>query len=363
MRRLLQDHRVIVCTGSGGVGKTTTAAALGVAAARMGKRVLVLTIDPARRLASALGIANIAVDVRVPGQKFRGELWAGTIDPRRIFAEYIERHATDRATVDRLFNNALYRQLSTTLSGSQEFTALSKLHDAATSGDYDLVILDTPPAAHAADFLHAPDRLNTIFDSAIVSLFMGRTSGLGLATMAWKRSMKLILGALTLLTGSSFVATFNDFFSAIDAIAPDIRVTNQRAHQLLLDPTTAFVLISSFDAAKIQEGQNFHAELSGAGYHLRAVIINRAWPQWTPENTAAQSVACAALRAHGEPALADFYRRLSDYYMARRSLPMPFADVVIVPEMEEDLIGLAALERLAARLVHGAERAVVEAVT
>jgi anion-transporting ArsA/GET3 family ATPase len=351
MRRLIQNHRVIVCTGSGGVGKTTTSAALGIAAARMGKRVLVLTIDPARRLAMALGIANSAVDVRVPGQKFRGELWAGTIDPPRIFADYIERHAADSAISNRLFNNALYQQLSTTLSGSQEFTALSKLYDAASSGNYDLVVLDTPPAAHAADFLHAPARLNAVFDSAIVSLFMGRTSGLGLATMAWKRSMKLVLGALTFLTGSAFVATFNDFFSAIDAIAPDIRETNQLAHRLLLDPTTAFVLISSLDAAKIQEGQNFHAELSGAGYHLKAVVINRAWPPWMPANEVAQATACTALRSNHEPALAGLYKHLSDYYLARQSLPTRFAHVVMVPEMDEDLIGLSALEVLAERLV------------
>lgn len=357
MKRLLQDHRVVVCTGSGGVGKTTLSAALGVAAARMGKRVLVLTIDPARRLAMTLGIANSAEDVRVPHQRFRGELWAGTIDPPRIFAEYIERHAKDRATVDRLFNNTLYQQLSTTLSASQEFTALSKLLDAATGGDYDLVILDTPPAAHAADFLHAPTRLNAVFDSAVVSLFMGRTTGLGLASLVWKRSMKLVLGALTFLTGSSFVATFNDFFSAIDAIAPDIRETNRRAHQLLLDPTTAFVLISTFDTAKLQQGQDFHAELSDAGYHLKKVIINRAWPQWAPADSAAQSAACSALLAHQEPAMAELYMQLSDYYTARRALPTPFADVLMVPEAEEDLIGLAALEHLATRLMSEASGA------
>lgn len=351
MKNLLRDHRVVVCTGSGGVGKTTLSAALGVAAARMGKRVLVLTIDPARRLAMTLGIANSAADVRVPHQKFRGELWAGTIAPARIFAEYIERHAKDRATVDRLFNNTLYQQLSTTLSGSQEFTALSKLHDAATGGDYDLVILDTPPAAHAADFLHAPARLNAVFDSAIVSLFMGRTTGLGLASLVWKRSMKLVLGALTLLTGSSFVATFNDFFSAIDAIAPDIRETNQRAHQLLLAPTTAFVLISSFDAAKLQQGQDFHAELSAAGYHLKKVVINRAWPLWTPVDGAAQAAVHSALLADDEPALAELYTHLSDYYAARLSLPTPFADVLMVPEAEDDLIGLVALEHLATQLM------------
>lgn len=353
MRELLQDHRVIVCTGSGGVGKTTTSAALGVAAATMGKRVLVLTIDPARRLAMTLGIANRAVDVRVPGQKFLGELWAGTIDPPRIFAEYIRRHAKDRATADRLFNNALYQQLSTTLSGSQEFTALSKLHDAATNGVYDLVILDTPPAAHAADFLYAPAKLNAVFDSAIVSLFMGRTTGLGLAAMAWKRSVKLALGALTMVTGSAFVATFSDFFLAIDAIAPAIRETNQRAQELLLDSSTAFVLISSFDAAKMQEGQDFHDELSRTGYHLKRVIINRAWPHWAPADTAAQAKVRVALLAHGELALAELYGRLSDYHLTRRSSPTRFADAVMVPEIDEDLIGLAALEKLAARLAPG----------
>lgn len=351
MRALLENHRVIVCTGSGGVGKTTTSAALGVAAAQMGKRVLVLTIDPAQRLATTLGIANSAEDVRVPGQKYRGELWAGTIDPARIFADYIERHARSRDIVDRLFGNSLYQQLSTTLSGSQEFTALSKLHDAATGGAYDLVILDTPPAAHAVDFLHAPDKLNAVFDSSIVSLFMGRTTGLGLAATTWKRGMKLVLGALTFLTGSAFVATFKDFFSAVDAIAPDIRETNLRAQRLLLDPSTAFVLISSFDAAKIQEGEAFHDDLCAAGYHLRKVIVNRAWPQWTPKDEAEQRQAGQSLLAIGEPALAGLHDALSGYYMARRALHTRFADTITVPELNDEVVGLKALEQLARRLM------------
>jgi anion-transporting ArsA/GET3 family ATPase len=350
VRAIIESHRVIVCTGSGGVGKTTTSAALGVAAAKMGRRVLVLTIDPARRLSTALGIANRLEDVRVPGQSYRGELWAGTIDPARIFAEYIERHARDRETVDRLFGNALYQQLSTTLSGSQEFTSMSKLHDAATGGAYDLVILDTPPAAHAVDFLRAPERLEAIFDSTIVSLFMGRTPGLGLAATAWKQGMKMFLGVMNLLTGSSFVATFRDFFAAIDAIAPDIRTTTQQAHRLLLDPTTAFVLITSFDAAKIQEGEAFHAELARSGFHLRKVIVNRAWPTWTPADAAAQSRVRAALQGKGEHALAALHDTLADYYRARRSLHTSFADLVTVPEID-DVAGLHGLERLAEHLV------------
>jgi len=351
MRAVIESHRVIVCAGSGGVGKTTISAALGVAAAKMGKRVLVLTIDPARRLATALGIANSADDVRVPGQQYRGQLWAGTIAPARIFAEYIERHARDRKTAERLFNNSLYQQMSTTLSGSQEFTSLSKLHDAATSGDYDLVILDTPPAAHAVDFLRAPERLNAVFDSAIISLFMGRTTGLGLVATAWKQGVMVFLQALTRLTGSAFVATLSDFFSAIDAIAPDIRETNLRAQQLLLDPSVAFVLVSSLDLAKIQEGEAFQDELARAGFHLRKVIVNRAWPQWTQDDAAPRSAVRKSLLTRGERKLAELHAALSDYYAARRSLHPRVADLLILPEMVEEIVGLAALEHVATRLV------------
>jgi len=347
MKALLENHRVIVCTGSGGVGKTTTSAALGIAAARMGQRVLVLTIDPARRLATSLGIENCSDDVRVPGQNFAGELYAGMIDPTSIFVDYIERHSQDRAAAQRLFDSVLYQQLSTTLSGSQEFTSLARLHEAASSGDYDLVILDTPPAAHAVDFLLAPEKLNAVFDSTIVSLFMGRSSGFGLAATAWKQGMKMILGTLTFLTGSEFVRNFTDFFAAIDAIAPQIRQTNLQAQQLLLDPTTAFVLISSFDAAKIQEGEAFHDQLSEAGYHLRKVIVNRAWPQWSQGGEQQQAKVQESLLAGKQHQLAACHAQLQAYYSARRALHTRFNDLIDIPEMDGEMIGLAALERLA----------------
>lgn len=351
MKALLERQRVIVCTGSGGVGKTTTSAALGVAAARLGRRVLVLTIDPARRLASTLGIADDARDTRVAGRGWRGELWAGAIDPPRIFADYVRRHARSRASVERLTRNALYRQLTTTLAGSQEFTSLARLHEAAASARYDLVILDTPPAAHAADFLRAPERLNAVFDSSIVSLFMARQPGLGLATAAWKQGVKLMLGSLAMLTGSAFVATFKDFFSAIDAIAPDIRETNLQAQRLLQDASTAFVLVSSFDTAKLHEAEAFRDELVGARYHLRRLVVNRAWPSWAPADAAARDAVGAALRASGHPDLAELHRGLADYYLARRSLGARWPDALALPEMDEAVVGLPALERFAELLL------------
>lgn len=351
MKALLENHRVIVCTGSGGVGKTTTSAALGIAAAKMGKRVLVLTIDPARRLATSLGIDNCSDDVRVPGQQFAGELYAGMIDPSSIFVDYIERHSRNREAAQRLFDSVLYQQLSTTLSGSQEFTSLARLHEAACSGAYDLVILDTPPAAHAVDFLLAPEKLNAVFDSTIVSLFMGRSSGFGLAASAWKQGMKMILGTLTFLTGSEFVRNFTDFFAAIDAIAPEIRQTNLQAQQLLLDPGTAFVLISSFDAAKIQEGEAFHDQLIEAGYHLRKVIVNRAWPQWSQGDAAQRAMVQQSLCDGPAPDLAALHAELLAYYESRRTQHTRFGEILAVPEMDGEMVGLAALERLANRLL------------
>lgn len=347
MRALLEEHRVIVCTGSGGVGKTTTSAALGIAAARLGKRVLVLTIDPARRLATSLGIRADGMDVRVAGADVAGELHAGMIDPARIFADYIERHSQSREAAQRLFRTVLYQQLSTTLSGSQEFTSLARLQQAASSGDYDLVILDTPPAAHAVDFLLAPEKLNAVFDSTIVSLFMGRSAGFGLAASAWKQGMKMILGTLNLLTGSEFVRNFSDFFEAIDAIAPDIRRTNLQAQQLLLDPGTAFVLISSFDAAKIQEGEAFYEQLVAGGYHLRQVIVNRAWPHWSQADAARQAQVQQALRDGPAPALAETHAQLQAYYQARRSQHTRFESLLALPEMDEEVVGLPALRQLA----------------
>lgn len=351
MRELIEQHRVIVCTGSGGVGKTTTSAALGIAAAKMGKRVLVLTIDPARRLATSLGIESCSADVRVPAQGYAGSLYAGMIDPPQIFADYIKRHSKTPEAAQRLFNAVLYQQLSTTLSGSQEFTSLARLQEAVSSGAYDLVILDTPPAAHAVDFLLAPEKLNAVFDSSIVSLFMGQASGFGFAASAWKQGMKMILSTLTFLTGSEFVRNFTDFFTAIDAIAPSIRETNVQAQQLLLDPSTAFVLVSSFDAAKIQEGEAFQDQLLAGGYHLRKVIVNRAWPQWSQASDKQQAAVQAGLLAANAPELAACHAQLLAYYRARRGLHTRFHDIVSVPEIDGELIGLAALESFAERLL------------
>ena len=164
---LLEGRRIVVCAGSGGVGKTTTAAALAMGMAERGLKVAVVTIDPAKRLADSLGLEELGNEPRLVdparfsehGVEIRGELWALMLDAKRTFDELIERLAPDRATVDDVLANRIYQQLSSAVAGSQEFTAIAKLYELDQEGDYDLLVLDTPPSRNALDFLDAPARL------------------------------------------------------------------------------------------------------------------------------------------------------------------------------------------------------------
>lgn len=159
MNNWLSKTKILVCVGTGGVGKTTVAASLGIAAAKKGLNVLVLTIDPAKRLAQALGLNSEKTgDVFVPDQNFKGKLFAGIIDPEASFSEFVKYNSSDKNKAETLLNNTLFKQLSTNLSGSQEFTSLDRLYRAVNSNKYDLVILDTPPAQNAMDFFKAPEK-------------------------------------------------------------------------------------------------------------------------------------------------------------------------------------------------------------
>jgi anion-transporting ArsA/GET3 family ATPase len=358
IERLLTRNRVLVCAGSGGVGKTTIAAALGVIGARRGLRVLVLTIDPARRLATALGLGGTRGAVSVPEQDYPGELWAEMIDPEAIFTDYIRRVAPSETVVRSILENKLYQQLSTTLSGSQEFTSLVRLHDAATSGRYDLVILDTPPAGHAVEFLEAPERLISVFDGRVARWLTGDSTYGGVLGGLLRRGTHAALGTLQLLTGKAFIQELTGFFDGVRSIAGEIGGKSRLAHELLTARTTAFVLISGFDAAKLQEGEEFARSLEQQDYRLRAVIMNRAFPEWYATDDEAVATQLAAA---GCPAIADLYREMRRYYAERgrdghrlRTGRGRQSALLELPELAEDITGLAGLEHLAERLLAAA---------
>jgi anion-transporting ArsA/GET3 family ATPase len=277
---VLDGKRVIVCAGSGGVGKTTTAAAIAAALAARGRRAIVLTIDPARRLSEALDLPPLGneehrVDetrLAAAGIGGAGELWAMTLDAKRTFDDLIERNAPDAETRDTVLANPIYRQLSNAVAGSQEYMAMEKLYELHESGRYDVLVLDTPPARNALDFLDAPGRLSRFIDSRSLQLFRasGR-AGLGIVG----RGASTVLSVLERATGVELLGDLADFFNAFGGMAEGFRDRAARVEALLRDDTTTFLLVSSPRAAAIADAGYFHGKLASAGMPFGALIVNR----------------------------------------------------------------------------------------
>lgn len=346
--QILQKSKIVVCAGSGGVGKTTLSAALAVRSAQLGLRTLVLTVDPAKRLATALDLDLKEHEVRkVEGLKAKGTLEAGVIDSKKTFDAFVVRHSANQELAQKLLKNRLYQQLSTTLSGSQEFTSLERLYEAYESKKYDVIILDTPPTKHAIDFLKAPERLSNLFQDSVTKWFMlaGGEKG-GLISGLINRGTRTVLKSLELLTGSQFIDELVDFFASIRNLQKVLRDRSQGAQELLLSSQTAFVVVTSFDAAKLAEAQYLQSTLKSMGYRLSGVIINRAFPLWLSSTSASAT-----------GSLADFYRTFRGYHSQRYDLYEKFektvgesVPIVRIPEYNQDVHGLEGLERLAETL-------------
>lgn len=274
---LLKQHKVLVCAGTGGVGKTSMSASLGVLAAKEGLKTLVLTIDPAHRLAQALGIKQPAGQEHpvagVPG------LWAAMIDPRREFDEFVL-GAVDKGIAKGLFENRLYQQLVSNLNGSQEFTSLVKLVNVTQSGKYDLVILDTPPTQNAVDFLRAPERIYALFQDTVIGWFANPAREESWFKRTIHRGTRLVTGALESVTGSTFIHELKDFFNHIAYLKERIAKVSAQSSALMHSPQTGFVLVTGFDEAKLREALEFQQDLAGEQLFLRAVIVNRWFPEW-----------------------------------------------------------------------------------
>ncbi len=274
---LLEGKRVCVCAGSGGVGKTTTSAAIALGMAARGARVAVVTIDPAKRLANALGLQELAneprrVDPARLGTEFSGELWAMMLDPKRTFDELIERIAADPERAEEIKANRVYRELSTAVSGSQEFTAVAKLYELQREGDFDLLVLDTPPSRNALDFLDAPGRLTSFLEGRALKAFV-RPTGLGMRVLG--RGAAPLLGALRKVTGVDLIGDLTTFFGLLGDMTDDFSERAAAVEQMLKAPTSAFVLVTSAQAPAIDEAIWFRSTLNEGGLPFAGVIVNR----------------------------------------------------------------------------------------
>ena len=277
---LLAGKRVCVCGGSGGVGKTTTSAAIAVGMAARGAKVAVVTIDPARRLANALGLQELENEPRRveperlagAGLECEGELWAMMLDPKRTFDELIDRVAADPERAQEIKANRIYRELSTAVSGSQEFTAVAKLYELDRDGDFDLLVLDTPPSRNALDFLDAPGRLTSVLEGRAMKAFI-RPTGLGMRVLG--RGAAPFLGALRRVTGVDLIGDLSTFFGLLGDMTEDFSQRAAQVQQMLTAPTTAFVLVTSAQAAAIDEAIWFRRTLADSGLPFAGIVVNR----------------------------------------------------------------------------------------
>jgi anion-transporting ArsA/GET3 family ATPase len=367
---LLRDRRtrIIVCCGSGGVGKTTTAAALGLrAAAQHGRNVVVLTVDPARRLAQSMGLTSLdniprpVPHVSGPGG---GSLHAMMLDMKRTFDEIVEQHADpDRAA--QILANPFYQSLSSGFSGTQEYMAMEKLGQLRQSDAWDLIVVDTPPSRSALDFLDAPQRLSRFLDGKLLRLLTAPAKVGGRAYLrVLNAGFGMVTGALTKILGAQVLRDVQTFVSALDTMFGGFRERADYTYQLLRAPGTSFLVIAAPEPDALREASYFVERLAAEGMPLAGLVLNRVHELPAARLSAARSLAAAetlqaadgaqdgagghalavaALRLHaGRMELAASERRLAEHFTAAHP-HIPVVQIPAQPEDVHDLDGLAAI--------------------
>jgi anion-transporting ArsA/GET3 family ATPase len=276
---LVRSRRIIVCCGSGGVGKTTSAAALGVLAARQGVKTLVMTIDPARRLAQAMGLAELGHDPQRVELSAPGELWAMMLDSKRAFDRLVVQLAPDARVREAIFANRYYQQISTALGGSRELVAMERVLEAAQERRYDLLIVDTPPSQHALDFLDAPARIVSLLDGSMTSLLL---RPYGLAARAqfrfFQQSSNAALKFFERLTGVQLFADLSEFMLAFSSLFDGFRERSREVQKLMREPATAFLLVCAPESGSLRQARLFAARLDAERMQIAGVVANRVHP-------------------------------------------------------------------------------------
>lgn len=274
----LSETGLVVCVGSGGVGKTTTAAAIGLRGALEGRRVMVLTIDPARRLANSLGLERFGnkgsrIDLSPLGET-SGELWAMMLDSRSTFRGLIDRIAPDEEVRDRILANHVYRHMADTFAGSQDYMATEKIYDIATSGEYDLLVLDTPPVKNALDFLESPGRLVHFLDERVLSWFLdgSRSAGGRRAMFGTSRVVFYLLGKVF---GEQFIEDLTTFFRDFEGLYEGFRRRHEQVLELFRDERTSFITVSAPTESSTDVAAFFLEELGSRDLPVGGILVNQ----------------------------------------------------------------------------------------
>jgi anion-transporting ArsA/GET3 family ATPase len=315
LEQLCAAREIVVTCGSGGVGKTTTAAAVGaMAASQLGGKVLVLTVDPARRLATALGLERFGnVETQVPPELFteagaepRGELWAAMLDTKQSWDDLVRAHAPDAETRDAILANPLYRNITAKFVQSHDYIAMERLHEIHRSGRYDLIVVDTPPTRNAIDFLEAPERMADFFSSRLLRWLITpyRSRLVNAASKPFYTIADRILG-------SQFLADIAEFFVLFQTMYDGFVERAEAVGRTIADRRTTFVVVSTLEDAPVREAEFFMQALVERDLHLGALVLNKVLPEWFTDEGAAE-VAHRLVRDHDEVARALSRTRTGD---------------------------------------------------
>jgi anion-transporting ArsA/GET3 family ATPase len=353
----LEDKRVVICVGAGGVGKTTTSAALALGLAARGQKVAVVTIDPAKRLASALGLQELSGEPRridpamlaEQGLELPGELWAMMLDAKRTFDEIVARLAPDEQALEEILSNPVYRELSSAVAGSHELSAIAKLYELYEEHDFDVIVLDTPPSRNALDFLNAPNRLLGFLEGRALQVFLAPS---GLTARLFGRGTGLVFSIFARVTGIDMLSELSRFFRSLSGVLDGFGERTRGVAALLRAPETTFLIVTSPEPEPAREAVFLADSLAAAGMHRGQLIINRVHDgglmgRTTPEVTALLAEEIGEdLAARVASNLADFdvlvhrdretIARLSGAIEEPRPLRVPHLDQEV-----QDLLGLS----------------------
>jgi anion-transporting ArsA/GET3 family ATPase len=355
---LVGSARVIICCGSGGVGKTTTAAVLAMEAARRGRKAAVVTIDPARRLANAMGLEGLSNEPsQVPGD-WPGELWALMLDTKSTFDALVVTHAADEDQAERILSNRFYQNISGALSGTQEYMATEKLYELHHDRDFDLVVVDTPPSRNALDFLDAPRRLSRFLDHRLYRILMTPTRGVMKAASA---AAQAFVRSVTKVVGGEVFDDAITFFTAFEGMERGFKERARAVEALLADESTNFVLVASPRRDTVEEARFFAAKLAESGIAVQALVVNRMQPRFGAEpaaHTAARADELAGTpigpHLHNLAEMQAVAER-EEHHLADLAAEVAPAPVIRVPLLATDVHDLDGLGQVADHLLAAAD--------
>jgi len=358
------DARVLVCVGAGGVGKTTTAAALALGLAQRGKKVAVVTIDPAKRLATALGLAELPSQPRrVAGELLReqgvaieGELWAMMLDAKGTFDALIARLAPDARAREEILNNPVYRELSSAVAGSHELSAIAKLYELHEEHDFDAIVLDTPPSRNALDFLDAPGRMLGFMEGRALQVFLRPG---GLTARVFGRGTALVFAIFARVTGVDMLAELSRFFRALSGVIDGFAERTRSVGALLRDEHTSFVVVTSPEPEPAREARFLLDKLAGSGMPVGGLIVNRVQTDGL-RGLSTREAAELLAPALGSRLASRVAANLSDFDVLARRDSETVASLArawdarsptLVPHLDEEVQDLRGLARIAEQLV------------